>query len=127
MARARLSGSCHLPAVCTGPQTSVAKKILATVYCYFPVQDVYGGKGGAIAQLCQLEKWFQRQREFFFYRWAAFLLGVGDLHCQGCLSKPCMQGRLLLRHERSTPLVAHFRFRSTRLPQASSSAPGACP
>ena len=47
---------------------SCSKEILARVYCYSPVQDVYGGKGGAIAQLCQLEKWFQRQREFFFYR-----------------------------------------------------------
>ena len=58
-----------------------------TVCCHSAVQDVYGGKGGAIAQLCQLEKWFQRQREFFFYRWVAFLLGVGDLHCQGCPRK----------------------------------------
>ena len=52
------------------------------------MQDVYGGKGGAIAQLCQLEKWFQRQREFFFYRWAAFSFSVGDLPLQGCARKP---------------------------------------
>eukprot|EP00891_Asterochloris_glomerata_P004565 jgi/Astpho2/4565/Aster-00147 len=41
-------------------------------------QDVYGGKGGAIAQLCQLEKWFQRQREFFFYSSSVLIIYEGD-------------------------------------------------
>jgi 1D-myo-inositol-tetrakisphosphate 5-kinase/inositol-polyphosphate multikinase len=39
---------------------------------------VYGGTGGAVAQLQELEAWFSSQREFSFYSSSVLLLYEGD-------------------------------------------------
>ncbi|KAK9822491.1 hypothetical protein WJX81_002556 [Elliptochloris bilobata] len=41
--------------------------------------DIYGGVRGAIAQLRDLEAWFQEQREFYFYSSSVLLIYEGDV------------------------------------------------
>ncbi|KAK9811655.1 hypothetical protein WJX72_007711 [[Myrmecia] bisecta] len=41
-------------------------------------EDVYGGERGAIAQLRQLEAWFQKQREMCFYSSSVLVIYEGD-------------------------------------------------
>lgn len=40
--------------------------------------DIFGGRSGSIAQLQQLEQWFQTQREFFFYSSSVLIVYEGD-------------------------------------------------
>ena len=40
--------------------------------------DIFGGRSGSIAQLQQLEQWFQSQREFFFYSSSVLIIYEGD-------------------------------------------------
>ncbi len=40
--------------------------------------DIFGGRSGSIAQLQQLEQWFQTQREFFFYSSSVLIIYEGD-------------------------------------------------
>ena len=40
--------------------------------------DIFGGRTGSIAQLQQLEQWFQSQREFFFYSSSVLIIYEGD-------------------------------------------------
>lgn len=40
--------------------------------------DIFGGRTGSIAQLQQLEQWFQTQREFFFYSSSVLIIYEGD-------------------------------------------------
>lgn len=40
-------------------------------------EHVYGGAGGAIAQLQSLEAWFELQREFHFYSSSVLILYEG--------------------------------------------------
>jgi 1D-myo-inositol-tetrakisphosphate 5-kinase/inositol-polyphosphate multikinase len=64
----------------TLPEVLVDKALLSFVHNEHGLKpsDVYGGAGGAVAQLEDLAAWFRLQREFRFYSASVLILYEGD-------------------------------------------------